>query len=205
MILNSKKRAINRPLPSEKSRLSPRLAALVRESWWLLVVAGFVYLALILGTYQRADPGWSFSGTGDPVRNRGGVVGAWVADLLLYVFGASAWWWVFAGVVLVVAGYRHLTRNDVEGYHPWLAVPGFFLILLSSSALEALRLYRLPVTLPSTAGGAIGELIGESLSHALGFNGATLLLIALFAVGWSLFTGMSWLRLMERLGTGAEM
>jgi DNA segregation ATPase FtsK/SpoIIIE, S-DNA-T family len=204
MIFNSKKHARNRPVQGEKARLSPRLAALVRESWWLLVVAGFAYLALILGTYQKTDPGWSFSGTGDPVRNRGGVVGAWVADLLLYVFGASAWWWVFAGVVLVVAGYRHLTRNDVEGYHPWLAVPGFCLILLSSSALEALRLYRLPVALPSSAGGALGALIGESLAHGLGFNGATLLLIALFAVGWSLFTGMSWLRLMERLGTGVE-
>jgi DNA segregation ATPase FtsK/SpoIIIE, S-DNA-T family len=204
MIFNSKKYGRNRALQSGRSGLSPRLTALVRESWWLLVVAGFVYLALILGTYQRADPGWSFSGTGDPVRNRGGVVGAWVADLLLYVFGASAWWWVFAGVVLVVAGYRHLTHNDVESYHPWLAVPGFCLILLCSSALEALRLYRLPIALPSTAGGAIGELIGESLAHALGFNGATLLLIALFAVGWSLFTGMSWLRLMERLGTGVE-
>src|SRR5450631_2689733 len=204
MIFNSKKQVRNRQVAAEQARLSPRLVALVRESWWLLVVAGFAYLALILATYQRADPGWSFSGTGHPVRNRGGIVGAWVADLLLYVFGASAWWWVFAGVVLVVAGYRHLTRNDVEGHHPWLAVPGFFLILVSSSALEALRLYRLPVTLPSTAGGALGEFIGESLAHALGFNGATLLLIALFAVGWSLFTGMSWLRLMERLGTGVE-
>ena len=47
-------------------------------------------------------------------------------------------------------------------------------------------------------------MIGDALSHALGFNGATLLLIALFAVGWSLFTGMSWLRLMERIGAGIE-
>ena len=28
--------------------LSPRFARLVRESWWLLVVAAFVWLALIL-------------------------------------------------------------------------------------------------------------------------------------------------------------
>ena len=204
MILNSKKQARNRPVAAEAPGLPPRLAALVRESWWLLVVAGFAYLALILATYQKTDPGWSFSGGGDPVRNRGGVVGAWVADLLLYVFGASAWWWVFAGVVLVVAGYRHLSGREVEGYHPWLAVPGFFLLLVSSSALEALRLYRLPISLPTGAGGALGELIGRSFATALGFNGATLVLIALFAIGWSLFTGMSWLRLMERVGAGIE-
>ncbi|MEP6942475.1 MAG: DNA translocase FtsK 4TM domain-containing protein [Betaproteobacteria bacterium] len=177
---------------------------MVRESWWLLVVAAFLYLALILATYQRTDPGWSFSGSGDVVHNRGGIVGAWMADLLLYVFGASAWWWVVGGIVLVVTGYRHLTRDDLERHHVWLAVPGFLLVLLSSAALEALRLYRLPFTLPDGAGGALGQLVGHGLATALGFNGATLLLIALFAVGWSLFTGMSWLRLMERLGSAVE-
>ena len=83
--------------------LSPRFARLVRESWWLLVVAAFLYLALILVTYTKADPGWSFTGTGAPIANRGGVVGAWLSDLLLYLFGLSAWWWVVGGVVLVVA------------------------------------------------------------------------------------------------------
>jgi S-DNA-T family DNA segregation ATPase FtsK/SpoIIIE len=204
MIFKRKEIGRNRRTPAAEPRLSPRLAALVRESWWLLAVAGFAYLALILGTYQKTDPGWSFSGTGESIRNKGGVVGAWVADLLLYLFGASAWWWVFAGIVLVVRGYRQLTRDDVEHHHPWLAVPGFVLVLLSSAALEALRLYRLPVTLPGVSGGALGEVAGQALAHALGFNGATLLLIALFAAGWSLFTGMSWLRLMERVGAGLE-
>jgi S-DNA-T family DNA segregation ATPase FtsK/SpoIIIE len=47
-------------------------------------------------------------------------------------------------------------------------------------------------------------MIGQGLSRALGFNGATLLLIALFGIGWSLLTGMSWLRLMERVGGRVE-
>ena len=72
--------------------LSPRFARLVRESWWLLVVAAFLWLALILATYTKADPGWSFSGSGGAIANRGGTVGAWLADLLLYLFGFSAWW-----------------------------------------------------------------------------------------------------------------
>ncbi|MEO8566207.1 MAG: DNA translocase FtsK 4TM domain-containing protein [Betaproteobacteria bacterium] len=200
--IHRQRRAGTAPEPT----LSPRLAALVRESWWLLVVAIFVYLALILATYGRSDPGWSFSGTGAAIHNKGGAVGAWLADLLLYLFGISAWWWVFAGIVLVVTGYRHLTRSidAADRHHPWLAVPGFALVLLSSAALEALRLYRLPATLPHTPGGALGEVIGSGFSRALGFNGGTLLLIALFAIGWSLFTGMSWLRLMERIGAGIE-
>ena len=79
-----------RPLPSD-ARLSPRHAALIRESWWLLVVAAVGFLALILLTYHKTDAGWSFSGAGAPIQNKGGVVGAWVADILLYLFGVSAW------------------------------------------------------------------------------------------------------------------
>jgi S-DNA-T family DNA segregation ATPase FtsK/SpoIIIE len=85
-----------------------------------------------------------------------------------------------------------------------VVLPGFVLLLLASCALEALRLYRLPATLPQAPGGAIGQLVGNSLAKALGFNGATLLLIALCAAGWSLLTGMSWLKLMERIGGGIE-
>jgi S-DNA-T family DNA segregation ATPase FtsK/SpoIIIE len=206
MIFKQKIQRQRRAVAALEPTLSPRLAALVRESWWLLVVAVFAYLALILATYQRTDPGWSFSGTGAAIHNKGGAVGAWLADLLLYLFGISAWWWVFAGIVLVVTGYRHLTRSidAADRHHPWLAVPGFALVLLSSSALEALRLYRLPALLPHAPGGALGEMIGSGFSRSLGFNGGTLLLIALFAIGWSLFTGMSWLRLMERVGAGIE-
>ena len=196
-----------RPLASD-ARFSPRHAALIRESWWLLVVAAVGFLALVLVTYHKTDAGWSFSGAGTPILNKGGVVGAWIADVLLYLFGVSAWWWVFAGIVLVVAGYRRMGRLDGtsrERHHLWLTAPGFILVLLSSAALEALRLYRLPATLPQLPGGAIGDLIGNGFAKAMGFNGATLVLLALFAAGWSLLTGMSWIRLMERIGGGLEM
>jgi S-DNA-T family DNA segregation ATPase FtsK/SpoIIIE len=195
--------AAPRSRPAESS-LSPRFARLLHESWWLLIVVALIYLALVLATYHKTDASWSFSGSGAPLQNKGGVVGAWVADLLLYLFGLSAWWSVIAGVVVVVSGYRRLTREAVERHHPLLAIPGFALVLLASAALEALRLYRLPVLLPNTPGGALGDMIGQGLSRALGFNGATLLLIALFGIGWSLLTGMSWLRLMERVGGRLE-
>src|SRR5258705_1305807 len=83
--------------------LSPRFARLVRESWWLVIVAAFLWLALILVTYSRDDPGWSYSGSGAPITNKGGVAGAWLADLLLYLFGLSAWWWVVAGGGFVIS------------------------------------------------------------------------------------------------------
>ncbi|HEU0290406.1 MAG TPA: DNA translocase FtsK 4TM domain-containing protein, partial [Burkholderiales bacterium] len=41
-------------------------------------------------------------------------------------------------------------------------------------------------------------------AQALGFTGATLILLVLFAAGLSLFSGVSWLTVLERLGTWAE-
>jgi S-DNA-T family DNA segregation ATPase FtsK/SpoIIIE len=185
--------------------LSPRFARLVRESWWLLIVAGFLWLALILATYSRTDPGWSYSGSGAPIVNKGGVAGAWLADLLLYLFGLSAWWWVAGGIVLVVAGFRRISDPELATDHPLsLGIVGFVLTLTASAALEALRFYTLSAALPLAPGGALGDALGRGLSKLLGFNGATLLLLALFAAGSSLFFGVSWLKVMEQVGAGLE-
>jgi S-DNA-T family DNA segregation ATPase FtsK/SpoIIIE len=98
---------------SQKTRtqkpLSPRITRLVRESWLLLVGVAIVYLVLILATFNRGDPGWSQSGmTGQALRNTGGPFGAWLADLLLSLFGWSAWWWVALGLSLLWLGYRRM-------------------------------------------------------------------------------------------------
>ena len=197
-------RAVVRAAPPETT-LSPRFARLVRESWWLIVVAAFMWLALVLTTYTRDDPAWSTSGIGAPIANKGGMAGAWLADLLFYLFGVSAWWWVVAGMVLVIAGYRRIGHPERASDHPvGLGILGFALVLSTSAALEALRLYRLPTILPERPGGVLGDVVGGALARLMGFNGATLLLIALFAVGWSLFSGMSWLKLMERIGAAIE-
>jgi len=204
MFFKPAQNAMRRPLPLATDQL-PRFVKLVREAWWLLAVAVVCYLTLILATYAKSDPGWSFSGNGEPLVNRGGIVGAWLADLLLYLFGVSAWWWVLGALVLLVAGYRRVVRPEREFEHPLaLGLFGFVLGLLASAALEAIRLWSLAVTLPLAPGGALGAAIGNGLVSAIGFNGATLLLLALFAAGSSLLFGISWLRALEHLGSGCE-
>ena len=86
MLLSEKNsaRAARNPLP-------PKLAALIREFWWLALLGLVLYVALSLFTYDRADPGWSHGLTDDgTIRNAGGRVGAWAADVLLLLFGVSA-------------------------------------------------------------------------------------------------------------------
>ena len=181
--------------------LSPRFARLVRESLWFAVVALCAYAALILASYAPGDPAWSYSGDGAPLRNRGGAIGAWLADLLLYLFGQSAWWLVAAGVAITIGTFRRIAHPDREREHPrWLGAIGFGLLLCASAAIEALRFWKSTAALPHGPGGAIGGSLGGLLTQGFGENGATLLLVAGFLAGFSLFSGMSWLRLMERIG-----
>jgi S-DNA-T family DNA segregation ATPase FtsK/SpoIIIE len=188
-----------------ETTLSPRFARLMRESWCLLVAAVLIYIALILSTYTKSDRGFSFTGASDTIANRGGVVGAYLSDLLLYLFGFSAWWWVAGGLMLLIVGFRRIADPDRPREHPpWLAVSGFALVLLSSASIESIRLWKLPAILPLAPGGAFGESIGNALARAFGFNGATLLLLAAFAIGCSLLFGVSWLKVMERIGATFE-
>ena len=175
--------------------------------------AAAVYLVLILATYQRTDPAWSHAGAGALARNAGGRVGAVGADVLLYLFGMSAWWLVALLLYLVIAGYKRLGQDvdDAIGGMTLLdrrslvaVFSGFGLLLASSSALEALRLYTLKAQLPLLPGGILGEVIGRSADAYFGFTGATLLLLLGVAVGLSLFTGLSWLALAERAGGAVE-
>jgi S-DNA-T family DNA segregation ATPase FtsK/SpoIIIE len=184
---------------SKGAPLPAKLAGLLREAKWLLLIAAAGYLAIVLSTYHRADPGWSHSATGAVARNAGGSFGAWLADVLLYLFGLSAWWWVALCVVVVAWAWRHL-----EPVRLAVALGGFGVLILSSAALERLRLHSLPAELPLAPGGLIGEAAAGALGSALGFTGATLLLLTLVAIGWSLFVGVSWLTIFERVGAALE-
>ncbi len=185
--------------------LPGKLLQLVRESRWLLLGAVAAYFALTLWGYDPADPAWSHSTSAVATGNPAGVLGAYLSDFLFYLFGVSAWWWVALLLQRVWNGYREL-RVDSVFCKRTLAVSlaGFGVLVLASSALEAERLYTLQASLPLAPGGMLGALVGDALVHLLGFTGATLLLLALMATGFSLFSGLSWLRFVDWLGKQLE-
>ena len=199
--LSASKSAAHKPL---RKPLPPKIAALLRESWWLLLVGAALYLVLILFTYSKSDPGWSHQASGSLVANAGGKAGAWMADILLYVFGLSAWWWVFFLLAAVVWGYRRLDAPEMDRRSVVVACSGFLLLITGSSALESLRLYRLHASLPHVPGGVLGDLVSGLFSKGFGFTGSTLLLLLLCGVGLSLCTGMSWVAFIEKFGAAIE-
>ncbi len=190
--------AASNPLP-------PKLAALLKESWWLAFVALALYLVIILVTYAPADPAWSHSVEPDKIRNAGGRVGAWISDVLLYVFGLSAYWWVVFCLYLVFWGYRQLEHTELGDRRSLAASgAGFLMLIVASCGMEALRLYKLKAALPLGPGGIIGTLVSDGLHAALGFTGATLILLLFLAIGLSLFTQVSCIVAIERFGGWVE-
>ncbi|MCE5181601.1 MAG: DNA translocase FtsK 4TM domain-containing protein [Betaproteobacteria bacterium] len=181
------------------------MALLFREVKWLALVGLAVYLAMVLFSYDQADPSWSHSGSRLTVHNSGGEIGAWLADMLLYIFGFSAYWWVAFALYLVWWGYRRIESAALSDRRSlFVATTGFILLIFANSGLEALRLHSLKATLPLAPGGMIGSVVSDAMSRGLGFTGATVLLLLAMAAGFSLFTGMSWLKFMEGLGAAIE-
>jgi S-DNA-T family DNA segregation ATPase FtsK/SpoIIIE len=181
--------------------LPERIAALVHEARWLAVAAVGLYLALILWGFDKADPGWSQSASVDAIANPGGRFGAWLADLMLYLFGLSAWWWVALLFLLVAFGYHrvsHFFGGDRRSF--FIAVTGFVILLFASCGLEGMRFWSMAVSLPLAPGGMLGQEVGRFAATFLGFTGGTLILMVVMMAGWSLATGMSWLWLAEKLG-----
>ncbi len=191
--------------------MQTRLSSLVREARWILLSAVGCWLVLVLATWAASDPGWSHAVHAGVVHNWGGSFGAHVADLLYYLFGASAWLWVLLLLKRLIGGFYRLTRIVLPGSVPetlprvpWEAGFGFALLFVGCMGIEALRLPVWGAGFPAGAGGQLGQLLAGALADLLGHAGGTLLLLALIVIGSSLFFGFSWLVLCERIGLALE-
>jgi DNA segregation ATPase FtsK/SpoIIIE, S-DNA-T family len=183
-----------------------KTAGVVREAWWLVLVTLGIYLTVILFSYHRDDPSWSHSASDNAiVHNAGGAVGAWLADMMLYLFGISAWWWVIFAFYAMWLVYLRLEVVALS-QRPLLLfnLVGFGILLIASCALEAGHLLPLPAVLPLGAGGMLGSVADDLLRGMFGFAGSTMVLLLLAAVGFSLFTGWSWILMTEKLGSWLE-
>ena len=185
--------------------LPEKIALLVHEARWLLVGLTGLYLGLILWGYDKADPGWSHAATVERIANPGGRFGAWLADLMLYLFGLSTWWWVALPFFMLAWGYHRLNKlfgGDRRSL--LLALFGFVVLVLACSGIEAMRFWSIKVGLPLSPGGMIGYEVGRGTTQFLGYTGGTLILLVLAMIGFSMFTGSSWIGIAEKFGTLLE-
>ena len=167
-----------------------------------MFIFGFlaVYFLLALVSYDPRDPGWSQSG-GDKVQNLAGPTGAWLSDVFFTLFGYLAY--LFPLMVAYVGWLIYVDRKSEAPVDPRalaLRSVGFVLTLGAGCGLASLHDTNMVSIMPVNAGGILGDLVGQNMNHAFSFLGATLLLLALFFSGVTLFVHLSWIKLMDVTG-----
>lgn len=162
----------------------------------------FTGLALfLLGTllsYSPNDPGWSSSGTGEPVRNLMGTAGAWFADVLLSLFGYGAY---FLPWIALWSGIR-IFRGDADD-HPLprsLRALCWILAFGCLAALCSMHVGAVQDLAPQGSGGITGQAIASQLVSVLSAVGTTLLLLTVLLVTLPLAMRFSWMEILENIG-----
>ena len=204
---------------SDEGEALPRsvLGRFAQEVTLALGMALIIFAVMALVSYSPQDAAWSTSGSGAPLRNWAGKLGAWIADLAYVLLGFSAWWCVAAAVRAWAASLFNWLRGSpaplpladvaVSGWARFLASrwafwAGLALLLAASTGLEFTRLYRWDAALPGTAGGVLGYMGGPLAVKWLGFTGSALLGLAVLLLGVALVFRFSWSRVAEGIGAG---
>ncbi len=158
-----------------------------------------IFLMIALVSFSNEDAGWSHSGSTNTINNACGLVGAWLADFVLSIFGLMAF---LFPIMIFWHGYLMFSQ-DKQNTHKWtiaLRWFGFISTIVSGAAIFYLHLYRSRFELPGTTGGILGQEVGDALLLVFGNSGATLILLAVLLAGVTLFTGLSWLTVMDFVG-----
>ncbi|WP_043316254.1 DNA translocase FtsK [Microbulbifer sp. HZ11] len=175
------------------------IARIVREGALITLLAGALLVGISLLSYSPQDPGWSHTGSGRDISNAIGPTGAWLADVCLSLLG----WMAYLFPVLIGwRAYRILRDRNARFHGPLFAlrVAGLLLLLVAGAGIATLCFTESAQPLPFSNGGIIGAAVSSALEHGLGYVGGTILLLATFAIGVTVFTGMSWLQLFEDIG-----
>ena len=185
------------PVPVWRQQLHYRL----KEGALIAMGALCLYLWMALLTYDQADPGWSHTSSNmDQVQNAAGRAGAFAADILFMVLGYFAY--IFPLLLAVKTWQIFRQRHQPWQWSGWLfswRLIGLVFLILSGAALAHIHFHS-AASLPASAGGALGESLGNLALSALNIQGSTLMFIALFLFGLTVFTDLSWFKVMDMTG-----
>jgi S-DNA-T family DNA segregation ATPase FtsK/SpoIIIE len=180
------------------NQVSKQVKNRIKESLVFIILPVAFYFLLSLFSYHPQDPGSFATSDVDKINNLGGVTGAYLADFLLHFMGYFAY---FIPLGLLYIGYR-LFKERSEDEESWLDTTikalGFVATLLTGCGLS--HLHANTGGMPFSGGGIIGDVVGSSVYSGFGGIGATLILSATFLAGITLFTGLSWIGLADKVG-----
>ncbi|MCW8356812.1 DNA translocase FtsK 4TM domain-containing protein [Marinomonas pontica] len=190
--------------------MSEKMSESVRSPIWDMFAKQAAFIAALLClfffglatyTYSPNDAGWFYSGSGAAIQNSMGPIGAIIADLASGFFGSLFYSLppLFFWVAIIIWRNPHslLPLNNAL-----LCTIGSILYLSFGSVLCFLHTVGEP-TLQYGTGGILGRGLGLVLYGFIGYDGATLVSLALVVLSFTLLAQLHWLSLMDGLGEKA--
>jgi len=168
------------------------------EALLILVTLFAVYLMVSLVTFNPSDPSWSQTAWHEPIHNLGGRPGAWLADTLLFIFGVMAY-----AIPVVIVGLcwisLHLRQNKdyIDCFAIGLRLIGVLALVITTCGLAAINADDIWYF---ASGGVIGSLVSSAMDPWFTQVTSTLILLCVWAIGVTLYTGWSWLTIAEKIG-----
>ncbi|MBY6185589.1 DNA translocase FtsK 4TM domain-containing protein [Marinobacter hydrocarbonoclasticus] len=168
------------------------------EGGLILTTIFALFMLMALATFHPADPGWSQTAWEGPVNNAMGAVGAWIADILFFVFGLTAY--LVPPVCAAIgwlAFHQAYRLAELDYFSVGLRVIGFLLTMLSFAALASMNADDIHYF---SAGGVVGDVVAAAMLPYFNLLGTTLFLLCFIGAGFTLMTGISWLTVAEKVG-----
>lgn len=164
----------------------------------ILSCAFAFFLLVALASFHPSDPGWSQAGLSPEVQNMMGAVGAYCADILLFIFGLTAYLVPFALAFIGWFVFLHLrSLKELDYLTISLRLIGVLLLVFGFTGIASINFDDFYSV---SAGGAMGDIISAALLPHFSFIGSVLLLLCFFCTGFTLATGISWLSLVDGIG-----
>lgn len=198
VFMSSTEQATRNPKPAAQRA---RLARVSQDAQQLVFLLMTGYLLLALLGYHRDDPGWTHASGDGEVHNSMGRLGAWLADMILWLVGYPGYlsWLVFAWLTwsLCVSGYRPFARQP--GFS--MRLFGMLLLFAAACALAAVYMETGRYLPPHVSGGGVlGQFMESSLHGFLGTDGYGLVMLTLMLTGLTLWAGIRWLKVIDWIG-----
>ena len=189
--------------PTEVGHHETRSKRLLAEGALIGWIALCSILLLALLSYSADDPGWSHTGSRAEINNAVGLAGAWVADIFFALFGVMAYLFpalLAVRAIQILRTYIIRAADAFDSVTFTLRVIGFILVMISATSLANIQYAEVHNNYPFGVGGILGNKIGDATMVMFSYVGSTLILLALFLFGLTVFVDISWIALIDRLG-----
>ena len=190
--------SINRA--TQESEDTTVMERLMREGSLIICFLLSLFLLIALVSYSPADPGFTTTGSGEPVQNSIGIYGAWIADALLHLLGYLAY-----GLPALLA-YKTYTLFSEGKLNPAVSWPmiglkglGFIFLMTAGCGLATLH-FQTADGISYMAGGVLGSLIADLSVPVLAILGSSLLFFSILLIGLTITVSISWLVVIDRIG-----